>query len=73
MPRYVDGFVLPVPTEKVAASRRRARKAGKIWREQGGKGDRPVTYREWIPHRRPRWRARGRRPSGTAPSGSGSP
>ena len=28
MPSYVDGFVLPVPKEKVDAYRRMARKAG---------------------------------------------
>jgi uncharacterized protein YbaA (DUF1428 family) len=33
--RYVDGFVLPVPRRNVAAYRRMARKAGKIWREHG--------------------------------------
>lgn len=32
---YVDGYVLPVPTEKLEAYRRMARKAGKIWREHG--------------------------------------
>lgn len=32
---YVDGYVLPVPTEKVEVYRRLARKAGKIWREHG--------------------------------------
>jgi uncharacterized protein YbaA (DUF1428 family) len=32
---YVDGFVLPVPKRNVAAYRRMARKAGKIWREHG--------------------------------------
>lgn len=35
MPRYIDGFVLPVPTKNLAAYRRIARKAGKIWREHG--------------------------------------
>jgi uncharacterized protein YbaA (DUF1428 family) len=35
MARYVDGFVVPVPKKKVAAYRRLARKAGKIWREHG--------------------------------------
>lgn len=35
MARYVDGFVLPVPVENVAAYRRMARKAGKVWREHG--------------------------------------
>ena len=32
---YVDGFVLPVPTKNLAAYRRIAAKAGKIWREHG--------------------------------------
>lgn len=35
MPSYVDGFVLPVPKHKVAAYRRLARKAGKVWMELG--------------------------------------
>ena len=35
MARYVDGFVLPVPKKNVAAYRRLARKAGKIWCEYG--------------------------------------
>ena len=33
--RYVDGFVLPVPKKKLAAYRRLARRAGKIWIEHG--------------------------------------
>ena len=32
---YVDGFVVPVLTEKLTAYRRMARKAGRIWREYG--------------------------------------
>ncbi|MES2423468.1 MAG: DUF1428 domain-containing protein [Pseudomonadota bacterium] len=32
---YVDGFVLPVPTDNIAAYRRMARTAGKVWREHG--------------------------------------
>jgi uncharacterized protein YbaA (DUF1428 family) len=32
---YVDGFVLPVPQENLAAYRRLARKAGAIWKEYG--------------------------------------
>jgi len=35
MPKYVDGFVLVVPKKNVAAYRRIAKKAGKIWREHG--------------------------------------
>ncbi|MDB5970848.1 MAG: signal recognition particle [Hydrocarboniphaga sp.] len=40
---YVDGFVVPVPKANLAAYRRLARKAGKIWREYGA-----LEYREWI-------------------------
>lgn len=40
---YVDGFLLPIPTRKIAAYRRIARKAGKIWREHGA-----LEYRECI-------------------------
>ena len=35
MGHYVDGFVVPVPSSKVAAYTRMARMAGTIWREQG--------------------------------------
>ena len=35
MARYVDGFVVPVPTKNVEAYRKLARKAGKIWMEYG--------------------------------------
>ena len=35
MAHYVDGYVLPVPKKKIAAYRRMAHKAGKIWREHG--------------------------------------
>ena len=40
---YVDGFVVPVPKRKLAAYRRMARKAGKVWREHGA-----LEYRECI-------------------------
>jgi uncharacterized protein YbaA (DUF1428 family) len=43
MARYVDGFVLPVPKKNVAAYRRMAQKAGRIWREHGA-----LEYRECI-------------------------
>lgn len=33
--RYVDGFVVPVPKRNLAAYRRMARKAGRVWREHG--------------------------------------
>ena len=32
---YVDGFVLPVPAKNMAAYRRMASLAGKVWREHG--------------------------------------
>jgi uncharacterized protein YbaA (DUF1428 family) len=32
---YVDGFIVPVPKKKLAAYKRMATKAGKIWREHG--------------------------------------
>lgn len=32
---YVDGFLVPVPKEKVEAYREMARKAGEIWKEHG--------------------------------------
>ena len=33
--KYVDGYVLPVPKKNLAAYRRMAAKAGRIWREYG--------------------------------------
>jgi uncharacterized protein YbaA (DUF1428 family) len=38
---YVDGFVMPIPRKNLAAYRRIAQKAGRIWREHGA-----VEYRE---------------------------
>ena len=32
---YVDGFVVPVPKKNLAAYRRMAQKAGKVWMEYG--------------------------------------
>jgi uncharacterized protein YbaA (DUF1428 family) len=43
MALYVDGYVLPVPKDKVADYRRIASKAGKIWREHGA-----LEYRECV-------------------------
>ena len=40
---YVDGFVLPVPTARLAEYRRMANRAGRIWREYGA-----LDYREWV-------------------------
>jgi uncharacterized protein YbaA (DUF1428 family) len=41
MPKYVDGYVLPVPRKNLPAYRRMARKAGRIWRDHGA-----LDYRE---------------------------
>jgi uncharacterized protein YbaA (DUF1428 family) len=35
MPKYVDGFVVPVPKKSMQAYRAMARKAGRIWMEHG--------------------------------------
>ena len=35
MPRYVDGYVLPVPKKSVEVYRRLARIGGRVWREHG--------------------------------------
>ena len=40
---YVDGFVLPVPKRNLAAYRRMATKAGKVWREHGA-----LDYKECV-------------------------
>ena len=43
MSQYVDGFVIPVPKKKIAAYRRMAAKAAKIWREFGA-----LEYKECV-------------------------
>jgi uncharacterized protein YbaA (DUF1428 family) len=43
MSRYVDGYVLPVPRKKIAAYRRMAEQASRIWREHGA-----LEYRECV-------------------------
>ncbi|MGH8029320.1 MAG: DUF1428 domain-containing protein [Arenimonas sp.] len=40
---YCDGFVVPVPTSKLADYRRMAQRAKKIWLEHGA-----LDYREWV-------------------------
>ena len=40
---YVDGFIVAGPEKNLAAYRRMARKAGKVWREHGA-----LDYREWV-------------------------
>ncbi|HKB08352.1 MAG TPA: DUF1428 domain-containing protein [Candidatus Polarisedimenticolia bacterium] len=43
MPRYVDGFVLPIPKKNIEAYRRLASRAGKIWRQHGA-----LDYKECV-------------------------
>lgn len=43
MPRYVDGFVIPIPKRNLAKYRRIARRAGEIWMEYGA-----VEYLECV-------------------------
>ena len=43
MARYVDGYVLPIPTKHLETYRRIASKAGRIWREHGA-----LEYRECV-------------------------
>jgi uncharacterized protein YbaA (DUF1428 family) len=40
---YVDGFVLPVPLDRLADYKKMARKAGKIWMEHGA-----LAYSECV-------------------------
>lgn len=40
---YVDGFIVPVPKNRLKAYRSLARKAGKIWREHGA-----LDYHECV-------------------------
>lgn len=40
---YVDGFVLPIPKDKLDAYRRIAKKAGKVWLEHGA-----LEYKECV-------------------------
>jgi uncharacterized protein YbaA (DUF1428 family) len=40
---YVDGFVTPVPKRNLAAYRRMAQKAGRVWREYGA-----LEFREAV-------------------------
>jgi uncharacterized protein YbaA (DUF1428 family) len=40
---YVDGFVVPVPKKKLAAYRKIAQKASKVWRDHGA-----VDYAECV-------------------------
>src|SRR5258708_31030531 len=57
MAQYVDGFVLPVPKKNLAAYRRMARKATKIWREYAALGYKEcargrLNANTWLPFAR---------------------
>lgn len=43
MALYVDGFLIPIPKKNLAAYRRMAAKAGKVWREHGA-----LDYKECV-------------------------
>ena len=43
MSLYVDGYVIPIPRRKVAAYRRIAQRAGKVWRDHGA-----LEFRECV-------------------------
>jgi uncharacterized protein YbaA (DUF1428 family) len=43
MSQYIDGFVLSIPKNKLAAYKKLATKAAKIWREHGA-----LEYRECV-------------------------
>ena len=43
MPKYIDGFLLPVPRKNLATYRKMSTHAGKLWREHGA-----LEYRECV-------------------------
>jgi uncharacterized protein YbaA (DUF1428 family) len=43
IPQYIDGFVLPVSKKKLAAYKRMAQKARRIWKEYGA-----LDYKECV-------------------------
>lgn len=43
MPKYVDGFVIPVPKKNLAAYKKMATEAGKIWKKYGA-----LDYKECV-------------------------
>jgi uncharacterized protein YbaA (DUF1428 family) len=43
MARYIDGFVVPVPRRKVAAYRRMAQQAARVWQDHGA-----LEYKECL-------------------------
>jgi len=43
MAQYVDGFIIPLPKNKIDDYRRIAQKAGEVWRDHGA-----LEYRECV-------------------------
>lgn len=43
MSKYVDGYVIPVPLEKLEDYRRLSQDAAKVWRDHGA-----LEYYEWV-------------------------
>ena len=43
MAHYVDGFVIPLPKNKIDEYRRIAEKSGEVWRDHDA-----LEYREWL-------------------------
>ncbi len=43
MPKYVDGFVIPMPKKNIAAYKKMAKAAGKVWMDHGA-----LEYRECV-------------------------
>jgi uncharacterized protein YbaA (DUF1428 family) len=43
MPKYVDGFVIPLPKKNIASYRRMSKSASKVWMEHGA-----LEYREAV-------------------------
>jgi uncharacterized protein YbaA (DUF1428 family) len=41
--KYVDGFVIPIAKKNIAAYRRMAQKAGRIWRDHGA-----IDFKECV-------------------------
>ena len=43
MPKYIDGYLLPVPKKNIAAYKKLAKVASKVWRDHGA-----LDYRECV-------------------------
>lgn len=43
MPKYIDGFLLPLPKKKIEAYKKMSTQAGKIWKKHGA-----LQYRECV-------------------------